>query len=43
MRIVQKHFPELYELHRQGVVIIYDLYEYEENGTEKYNLSYRYR
>jgi hypothetical protein len=43
MSIVRKHFPEIYDLHRQGTVIINELYEYEKDGESRYHISYRYR
>ncbi len=43
MEVVQDNFPELYRLYRNGAIIIYDVYTFEENGKEKYGISYRYR
>ena len=42
-QILRTHFPEIYDLYRQGVVIIDDLYEYEKDGKSRYNVSYHYR
>ena len=41
MRVVQSSFPEIYELYKQGEVIIDDVYYNEKKGS--YHISYRYR
>lgn len=41
MSVVQSSFPEIYELYKQGEVIIDDVYYNEKKGS--YHISYRYR
>lgn len=41
MRVVQTHFPEIYELYKEGEVMIKDVYYNEKKG--RYHISYEYR
>lgn len=41
MRVVQRNFPEIYELYKQGDVIIVDVYYNKKKDS--YHISYRYR
>ena len=43
IELVKTHFPEIYDLYRQGSVIIEDVYTYEENGKKRVGVHYRYR
>lgn len=43
MDVMRTHFPEIYDLYRQGAIVLDSLYEYEKDGVEKYHISYHYR
>ena len=45
MELVQENFPEVYNLYRQGEVIIDEVFEYtdKKTGKERVNISYHYR
>ena len=43
MAIIQEHFPDLYDLHEQGLVEIDEIYFYHtRSGEPKYKVSLRY-
>lgn len=43
MDIIQEHFPELYDLHEQGLVEVDEIYFYHtRSGEPKYKVSFRY-
>jgi len=43
MAIIQEHFPDLYDLHEQGLVEIDEIYFYHtRSGDPKYKVSLRY-
>ena len=41
--LIKENFPEIYELYRQGEVIIYSVYTYEKDGRERVHVEYSYR
>ena len=43
IRLMKANFPEIYELYRQGDVIITSVYTYEKDGQERVHIEYRYR
>ena len=44
MELLKTNFPEIYELYRQGEVIIDQVYEYrDKNGTPKVHVKYHLR
>ena len=44
MELLQKNFPEVYNLYRNGEVVIEDMYEYtDRNGHPQVHISYYYR
>lgn len=43
IRLIKTNFPEIYDLYRQGIVIINDVYTYEKDGEERVHISYHYR
>ena len=44
MATIKLHFPEIYDLYRDGLVIIDEVYEYKDkNGKSKIHVGYRYR
>ena len=44
MQVVRDYFPEIYELYRDGQVIIDSVYEkVDKNNQSHYHISYHYR
>lgn len=45
MTLVQENFPEIYNLYRNGDVIIDEVFEYTDRntGNERVHISYHYR
>lgn len=43
IELLERNFPEIYELYCRGAVIIDDVYTYEENGVERVGIHYHYR
>lgn len=43
VQLLKDNFPEIYDLYRNGHVIIDDVYIYEQNGKERVGVNYRYR
>ena len=43
IQILKNHFPEIYDMYRNGTVIIDNVYTYEKDGEEKVRVSYHYR
>lgn len=43
IELIKTYFPEIYDLYRQGVVIIDDVYTYEKDGKERAGVHYHYR
>ncbi len=43
VELLETNFPEIYQLYCNGIVIIYDVYIYEEDGKEKVGITYKYR
>ena len=43
MEILQEHFPDLYNLHEQGLVEVDEIYSYHDRqGQPAYKVSFRY-
>ena len=43
MELLKTNFPEIYDLYRQGTVMLVDMYVYnDENGKEQVHITYRY-
>lgn len=43
MDLVERNFPEIYQLYREGEVVIDEVYTYERDGSEKVHIDYHYR
>lgn len=43
IELIKTNFPEIYDLYRQGVVIIDDVYTCEKDGKERVHIQYHYR
>lgn len=44
MELLQKKFPEVYNLYRNGDIVLDEMFEYtDENGVPKVHISYHYR
>ena len=44
MTVLKENFPEIYDLYRNGKVLLNEIYEYVgDNGNIKYHISYSYR
>ena len=43
IELIKINFPEVYDLYRQGDVIIDNVYTYYKDGHERVHVSYRYR
>ena len=43
IQLVKENFPEIYDMYRQGTVIIVDVYTYEKDGRSRVGINYRYR
>jgi len=43
MELLKTNFPEIYDLYRQGTVMLVDMYVYnDENRKEQVHITYRY-
>lgn len=43
IELIKTNFPEIYDLYRQGAVIIDDVYTYEKDGKGRVHIQYHYR
>lgn len=44
MELLRENFPEIYNLYREGEVVLDDIFEYSDrDGTPKVHISYHYR
>lgn len=43
MDLVERNFPEIYQLFREGEIVIDEVYTYEKDGAEKVHIEYHYR
>ena len=44
MEILQRNFPEIYNLYRNGDVVLVEMYEYtDKNGHPQVHIEYHYR
>ncbi len=44
MESLRVHFPEIYDLHKKGVIVLREMFDYETpEGEKKVHISYYYR
>ena len=43
IQLVKDNFPEIYDMYRQGIVVIVNVYTYEKDGKAKVGITYHYR
>ena len=43
IQLVKDNFPEIYDMYRQGTVIIVNVYTYEKDGKARVGITYHYR
>lgn len=43
MELIELHFPTIYQLYCNGIIIIDDVYTYEKDGRKLFHVDYHYR